>query len=157
MKHKSETLVKQYVEPRLIKRLRIYIIVMLIMLVVVVFEVITSLFSIQLAIIGIMSGLGIGVIYSRTYRLSWDEDTDNVIGRIDWIGAIILIFYLIFLFTRAYFLGQWIHGTPLLAFILSITAGTMLGSVISTRRSIKKVLVSLRLDKLPLPDFGNKI
>lgn len=97
MKKKNEPSINQYLDPRLIRRLRIYIIVMLIMLVVIAFEVLESTFSIPLAIGGILIGLGVGTIVSRMYRLSWDEETSNVIGRIDWIGAVILVFYLIFI------------------------------------------------------------
>ncbi|MGZ7158908.1 MAG: hypothetical protein ACXVHR_00350 [Methanobacterium sp.] len=123
------------------------------MLIVVAFEVITSSFSIQLAILGILLGLGIGIIIGRIYRLSWDEETSNVIGQVDKIGAIILVLYLIFIFTRAYFLGYWIHGAPLFALILSLTAGTMFGRVMSTRHGVKKILNALMLDKLSLPDL----
>ncbi len=151
MNDKNKSTINQLVEPRLIKRLRIYILIMLIMLVLVTYEVLIGKFSVQMAINGILIGLGIGLIVGRVYRLSWDEDTSNVIGQIDWIGAIILAIYLIFVFSRAYVLGHWIQGTSLLALILSLTAGTMLGRVISTRYGVKKVLNALKLDKLPLP------
>lgn len=110
------------------------------MLVVIAFEVLESTFSISLAIGRILIGLGVGTIVSRMYRLSWDEETSNVIGRIDWIGAVILVFYLIFVFTRAHLLGYWMQGAPLLIIIFSITAGTMLGRVLSTRHGIEKIL-----------------
>lgn len=145
MKKKNEPSINQYLDPRLIRRLRIYIIVMLIMLVVIAFEVLESTFSIPLAIGGILIGLGVGTIVSRMYRLSWDEETSNVIGRIDWIGAVILVFYLIFIFTRAYLLGYWMQGAPLLTIIFSITAGTMLGRVLSTRHGIDKILKALKI------------
>ena len=145
MKKKNEPPIKQYLDKRLITRIRIYVIVMLVMLIIIAFEVIQSTFTIPMAIGGILIGLGVGTIVSRMYHLSWDDETSNVIGRIDWIGAVILVFYLIFVFTRAHYLGYWIQGAPLLTIVLSITAGTMLGRVMSTEHGIHKILKSLKI------------
>jgi uncharacterized membrane protein len=145
MKKRDELQVTQYIDRRLIMRLRIYIVVMLVMSAVIVFEVLKGTFSIPLAVGGILIGLGVGTIVSRMYRLSWDEETNNVIGRIDWIGAVILVCYLIFIFTRTHFLGEWVQGAPLLTIILSITAGTMLGRVMSTEHGIGKILKALKI------------
>ncbi len=130
----------KYLDQRLIKRLRIYTIVMVVMLLVIIYEALTGTFSISWALGGILIGLGIGTLVSRMYRLSWDEDTSNVIGQIDWIGAIILICYLIFIFTRTHYLAYWVQGPPLMGLVFSLTAGTMLGRVMSTERGIKRIL-----------------
>jgi uncharacterized membrane protein YagU involved in acid resistance len=107
-------------------------VVAIIMLISVAYEVLLGTITIQLAILGIVGGLIIGAIVGRMFRLNWDEDTSTVIGYVDWIGAVILIIYLIFIFARAQYLG--------LALILSITAGTMLGRVLSTRHNLNKIL-----------------
>jgi hypothetical protein len=145
MPKKSKSRVAEYIDDRLIKRLRIYMAIMGIMLVVIIFEIIMGNFSIAWALGGILVGLGVGVLISRMYRLSWDEETNNVIGRIDWIGGAILILYLVFVFSRTYYLSYWVQGTPLLALVFSITAGTMLGRVLSTEHGIKKILTALNL------------
>jgi hypothetical protein len=145
MKKRDKPPVTQYLEQRLIKRLRIYTIISLLMLAVIVFEVLKGTFSIPLVMLGILIGLGIGTIVSRMYHLSWDEETNNVMGRIDWIGAIILGCYLIFIFTRTNFLGYWVQGAPLLAVVLSITAGTMIGRVMGTERGINKILKAWKI------------
>jgi hypothetical protein len=151
MVKKSKSAVAEYIDDRLIKRLRIYLSIMAIMIVVIISEILMGNFSIAWALGGILVGLGVGVLISRMYRLSWDEETNNVIGRIDWIGAIILIIYLIFVFSRTYYLSYWVQGTPLLALVFSITAGTMLGRVMSTEHGIKKILTALNLqDKIKI-------
>lgn len=129
-----------YIDKRLINRLRIYTIVMIVMLVLLIYEVLKGTFSLAWAIGGILIGLGIGTIVSRMYRISWDDESSNVIGHIDWIGGVILILYLIFIFTRTHYLSNWLQGAPLIALIFSITAGTMLGRVITTEHGIKKIL-----------------
>lgn len=135
---KSEVI--PYLDKRLIRRLRIYSVVMVIMLLVILFEVLQGTFSVAWAAGGILIGLGIGTLVSRMYRLSWDEDTSQVISRIDWIGGVILACYLTFVFTRTHYLSYWIHGAPLMGLIFSLTAGTMLGRVLSTEHGIKKIL-----------------
>jgi len=141
----NKKIINEYIDSKLIKRLRIYLVIMTIMLVLIAFEIIISPFTILMAIIGILIGFLLGGIISRIYRLSWDDETHNVIGQIDWIGGIILLFYLIFILTRAHYLGYWMQGAPLFAFILSLTAGTLLGRVMGTRRGIKRVLKSCKI------------
>lgn len=136
----SQKQLSKYLDQRLIKRLRIYTIVMVVMLLVIIYEVLTGTFSISWALGGMLIGLGIGTLVSRMYRLSWDEDTSNVIGQIDWIGAIILICYLVFVFTRTHYLSYWLQGPPLMGLVFSLTAGTMLGRVMTTERGIKRIL-----------------
>ncbi len=123
---------RQHIDSKMINRLRIYTVIAIVMLILVAYEVLQGTFSIQLAILGIFGGLIVGSIVGRMYRLDWDEDNSNVTGYIDGIGVFILIIYLIFIFARAHYLG--------LAIILSITAGTMMGRVMSTRHNINKIL-----------------
>jgi hypothetical protein len=140
MKKGDKSTVIPYLDKRLVRRIRIYSIVMVIMLLVIIFEVFRGAFTVAWAGGGILIGLGIGTLISRMYSLNWDEDTSQVISRIDWIGAVILVCYLIFIFTRTYYLSYWIQGAPLMGLIFSLTAGTMLGRVLSTEHGIKKIL-----------------
>lgn len=140
MKKRNKPSIIGYIDTHIIKRLRIYMIVLLVMLIIIVFEIFQGTFSIPLVIVGILTGMMLGIIVSRMYRLSWDEENNNVIDSMDWIGAVILVFYLIFIFTRASLLENWVQGAPLMAIILSLTAGTMLTRVLITRRGVAKIL-----------------
>jgi hypothetical protein len=119
--------------------------VVLVLSAVIVVEVLAGRFGLALALIGVVIGLVVGIIVSRRYRLSWDEETNNVIGRIDWIGAAILVCYLVFIFTKSYFLGFYVQGAQLFALLLGITAGSMLGRILGTRRGINKLLKTLEI------------
>ena len=145
MKKREEQPKSQYIEDRLIKRLRIYLIVTLVIFAAIVIEVLEGRFGLALALIGVCIGLLVGIIVSRSYRLSWDEETHNVIGRIDWIGAILLVCYLVFVFTKSYFVGFYVQGAALFAVVLGITAGTMLGRALGTRHGINKLLETLEI------------
>ena len=100
-------------------------------------------FGLALALIGVCIGLVVGIIVSRSRHLSWDEETSTVIGRIDWIGAIFLVCYLLFVLTKSYFAGFYVQGAALFAVILGITAGAMLGRILATRHGINKLLKTL--------------
>ena len=143
MKTKEEQPKRRHVEDRLIRRLRIYLIVSLVIFAAIVFEVLEGRFGLALALTGVFIGLAVGIIVSRTRHLSWDEETNTVIGRIDWIGAILLVCYLVFVFTKSYFAGLYVQGAALFAVILGIIAGTMLGRVLATRHGINKLLETL--------------
>jgi hypothetical protein len=136
---------RRYIEDRLIKRLRIYVIVMVVMFAVIVIEILAGRFDITFVLIGVFIGLVIGIIISRGYHLSWDVETNYVIGRIDWIGAILLVCYLVFVFTKSYFLGFYVQGDKLFALLLGITAGTMLGRILGTSHGINKLLQTLEI------------
>lgn len=145
MKERKERLKSQYVEDRLIRKLRIYLIVTLVLFAAIVIEVLEGRFGIASVLIGVLIGLVIGIIISREYHLSWDEETNSVIGHIDWIGAVLLVCYLIFVFTKSYFLGFYVQGAALFAIVLGITAATMLGRIVGTKRGINKLLKTLEI------------
>lgn len=111
----------------------------------IVVEVLAGRFGLAFALIGVCVGLVIGIIVSRSRHLSWDEETNSVIDRIDWIGAILLVFYLVFIFTKSYLLGFYVQGAALFALLLGMTAGSMLGRVLATRHGIKKLLEVLEI------------
>jgi hypothetical protein len=145
MKKREEQPKRQYIEDRLIRRLRIYLIVALVLSAAIVVEVVEGRFILSLALIGVCIGLLVGIIVSREYHLSWDEETNTVIGRIDWIGAIFLVCYLVFVFTKSYLAGFYVQGAALFAVVLGITTGAMLGRIFGTRRGINKLLKTLEI------------
>jgi Kef-type K+ transport system membrane component KefB len=130
---------------RLIRRLRIYLIIMLVVFAAIGVEVLAGRFGIPFVLIGVLIGLVIGITVSRSYRLSWGVETNKVISHIDWIGAALLVCYLVFIFTKSYFLGFYVQGAALFAIILGITAATMLGRILGTRHGMNKLLKTLEI------------
>jgi hypothetical protein len=134
---------RQHIDHRLIVRLRLYCITCLVMLGVIVVEIVRHKMGITLAAGGIAIGLVLGIVVSRMYRLSWDEQTTKVVAQIDWIGGGILGLYITFIFFRDWFFGHWLQGSTLVEFGLCISAGLMLGRVLGARHGISIVLQSL--------------
>ena len=134
---------RQHIDRRLIVRLRLYCITCLVMLGVIVVEVVRHKIGVTLAAGGIAIGLVLGIVVSRMYRLSWDEQTTKVVAQIDWIGGGILGLYITFIFFRDWFFGHWLKGSTLVEFGLCISAGLMLGRVLGARHGISIALQSL--------------
>jgi len=145
MKNKERPILREFMDTKLVNKLRLYTVIMVIMVFVVSSEVIRSKFSPELAVVGFLTGMVVGIIIARMYKLSWDESKNNVTGTVDIIGGIILVLYLMYILTRTYYLGQWVQGIPLFAFILSMTAGTMFGRILNTRHDVYKILKALKI------------
>ncbi len=134
---------RQHIDHRLIVRLRLYCITCLVMLGVIVVEIVRHKIGATLAAGGIAIGLVLGIVVSRMYRLSWDEQTTKVVAQIDWIGGGILGLYITFIFFRDWIFGHWLQGSTLVEFGLCISAGLMLGRVLGARRGISVTLQAL--------------
>ncbi len=75
-----------------------------------------------------------------------DEKTNSVLSRVDWVGGVILLLYIIFLVYRNRLAAPWVAQSYLGAFTLSISAGIMLGRIPGTLRGIWKLMAALSLE-----------
>lgn len=134
-----KNLSKQFLDKHLYSRLRVLIFISIALVIATLYEVTVAGFSILIALSCLIFGFLVGIIVSRMYHLSWDDDKDQVISNMDWIGAIIFISYLIFIFGRSIIVGYWVQGTEYFGIIISITAGVMIGRISGTKHSIIKI------------------
>lgn len=130
------------VSRRLLTQLRIFGLIFLVMLGVLVYDVIQGLVSVPAGLGGLALGVLLGVIVSRMYRLSYDEEEQQVAGRIDWVGGVILLLYIAFAVFRNQLFAPLVDAAQLAGFGLSVSAGTMLGRLVGTSRGIRRVLVA---------------
>jgi hypothetical protein len=100
---------------------------------------------------GFVGGAVGGVVAARAKRLSWDEEGQKVVSRIDRVGLAILVVVLIGHLGRNWLLGHWVHGALLTALGVSISAGGLLGRVLGTRRSVLAVLRTVGVKPLDDP------
>ena len=91
---------------------------------------------------GLLGGLVVGVVASRSKRIEWDDKGSRVTSRMDWIGAIILLGFILAQITRGWLLGHWAEGVALTTLGLCVSAGTLLGQVVGTRRRVRKVRIA---------------
>lgn len=131
---------KQYVERKLLRRLRIFFVVFMVLASVIIYEVSQDYLEGSACVGAIMLGMLIGAVFVRRKRIYWEEETATIIARMDKIGIAMLVIYILFAVSRHIFLHNWLHGRQLTAFSLSLTAGAMLGRLLSIRSQIRQIL-----------------
>jgi len=136
---KQENPLRKYLSKKVFNRLRVLTIISIVLFVAAFYEVVVNDFKILYALTSIILGICVGIIVSRMYHLSWDDETNQVVSNMDWIGAIIFILYIIFMIARSIVVGYWVHGTTYMGIIISITAGVMIGRITGTRHTLSKI------------------
>jgi hypothetical protein len=137
----SKKEVTKFVHGKLLFRFRRLVILFVIVIAIVIVEVLHNYLAGYLATGGFILGIGIGLLASkRMHNISWDAETSQAITRMDRLGIVILVAYLIFVISRRWIFSHWLHGYGLTAFCLSVGAGGMLGRLYTTRKKIRQVL-----------------
>lgn len=132
------------VDRRLRFRMRMYVGIFLVLVVVIGVRVLQGRVGLTPVMLGLGGGIAIGLLVGRMYRLSWDDETNTVIGRIDLLGAALLVLYLIFSLLRDRLIGSWTdRAETISAVALCVTAGGMLGRVIFMLRGVRRILGDL--------------
>lgn len=130
----------QHVDLRLKSRFFIYFAISIIMISYVIFHIINDEVSPLYPFIGFIIGILIGIIVTRVQHISWDENSQKVISRLDTYGLVILICYGIFEFFRKSVVSYFIHGPVVISASFAILAGIMIGRVLGIRGKIKSVI-----------------
>jgi hypothetical protein len=130
------------VDRRIVIQVAVLALVALVLLGFTVWQVARDTLGPGWAIGGLLAGGAVGIVASRTKRLQWDDRTGRVISRIDRMGAVLLVAFLVSIIIRSWVLGHWVEGAALSALGLSITAGTLAGQALATRRGVREILHS---------------
>ena len=132
--------IRHHVDKKLQTRLRLYFLISVVLVCIAIYEVVTGVVGIAIALLSLIAGVGLGILTARMYHLSWDHDAKKIISRLDLFGIIILALYILFAIFRTKIIGHFIHGPAVGGASLSIVAGIMVGRVIGTRGKIAKIL-----------------
>ena len=133
--------VARFVQRKLLFRLRRLAIIFLLITGVVIYEVSQNYIAGYIAVDGFMVGMIIGLLVAkRMHNISWDADTNKAVTKMDHLGIIILVLYLLFAISRRWIFSYWLQGYALSAFSLSVSAGGMLGRLWTTRQKIRQIL-----------------
>lgn len=117
-----------------------FAVIFLVVLAIGIYELIAGNLSPLLAFLSCSGGIVIGLGVGRVYSITWNEQAGKVIGKMDALGAVILIAYVVFAFFRKDILAHWLKGHQLTGFIIWLYAGLILGRFITLRRMVIKVL-----------------
>lgn len=148
--HEDDKSFKHQVGASLQKRLKIFLTIASIMVLVVLFDIyriLTIGTTVPLSwifgfiILALLIGWGIGMITTRIFHLSWDHDGQQVVGRIDKIGAMVLAEYIILEIIRAVSFEKFISNTTLATMLgFVIISSALIGRVIGLRGKILQIL-----------------
>ena len=141
MSNKNRSIPEHRIHPKLRRKLRIFLAIYAVMTVIVVYDMLRDHIDPLWAVGGFVAGLVLGVVLTRMDVLSWNSDAKVVVGRMDLIGALLLVAYLVFIVFRDDVLGTWIRDSNAVAVTgISMTAGTMAGRVFHTFNGIRGIL-----------------
>lgn len=111
----------------------------LVVLVLALLRVVDGSLGLGWAFGGLLGGLVVGIVASRSKRIEWDDSGSRVTSRMDWIGAMILLGFILAQITRRWLLGHWAEGVALTTLGLCVSAGTLLGQVLGIRRRVRNI------------------
>ena len=131
---------KKHIDRKLIFRIRIFYVIGIILTGLMLYDVLEGIIGFELSIGGFLLGLFLGFLATRMFIIHWHEERAKVVSRLDTIGIIVMLIYMTFSLSRAWFFGHWIHGSVLTAFTYSILAGIMIGRIVGMRLKIKNIL-----------------
>jgi hypothetical protein len=133
--------VTKFVHRKLLFRLRRLTLFFLVIMGIIIYELVTYDVPSYIPVIGFVIGMVIGLsINPRMHNISWDAEASKAVTKMDRLGIIILVLYLLFAIFRTWIFSYWLHGYILTVFSLSVAAGGMLGRVYSTRQKIRQIL-----------------
>ena len=135
----DNTSFKHQVHPSLQRRIRIFLILGLVMLVLIALNVIHGTLSIQSALASVIAGSLVGFVSSRIFNLSWDADGEQVVGRIDTVGWIVLAAYVLFEVARSFIVERWLPSEAA-AIGFAFIGPALITRVLSLRGRIIRVI-----------------
>ena len=96
--------------------------------------------SVVPVVLGLGGGLVLGILASRMSALSWDVANAKVVGRIDALGAVILVGYIFLVIFRGSVIAQLVDPRVVGAASVSTLSGLMLGQALGTIGGISRVV-----------------
>ena len=130
----------KHVHPRLRNRVRIYLGISVVIAAVILYRIFTYGGGIIYPLVALALGLGIGILLSRMFTVSWDDDAEKVVSRIDFYGTTLLIAYIILELSGEDLIRHWFSGAEVLTIILSLAGGAILGRGLGMSRRMFAVL-----------------
>jgi len=140
MPHKSLRNYAHNLDKRLRFRLRLYLLISLILIGILVFNVLKGTLRVDYGLLGLVAGVGIGIISSRMFHISWNKNAKRVVSQLDTLGIGILILYFLFEILRGTIVGFFTHDIQVATTGFAVLAGIMYGRLLGTRGRIIQIL-----------------
>jgi hypothetical protein len=132
--------IRKYAHWRLQLRLIFYVIIAASILGIGMYHIVRGDIPVVYPTMGLIAGMILGVIVSRMFHITWDHQAQMVISRLDAMGIVILILYILLELNREQVVRYFINNDYTISISFALLAGIMVGRVIGIRRKVKQVL-----------------
>lgn len=133
--------VAAFVHRKLLFRLRRLALFFLIVAGILIYDISIDYIAGYLAMGGFIIGFIIGYFVARRmHKITWNDEAEKVVGKMDRVGIVILIIYILFAVTRRWIFSHWLQGHALSAFVLSISCGAIISRLWFIRKKIRNTL-----------------
>lgn len=151
-RNRVKTFADTHIHPKLRRSLRLYLLISAILFVMVVVTAIRAHANVLIVLIGLMAGVGIGILFNRVYKISWDKQANRAVYKMDAYGIVLLVLYIVFDLTRHNLVELFTQGSAVGATSLALLSGAMYGRVLGTGRSIVRVVRQEKILKMSRED-----
>lgn len=134
-----------HLNKRLRFRLRLYFLISLVLIGILLYNILRGALRIDYGLFGLVTGVGIGIISSRMFRISWNKNAKKVVSQLDTFGIGILILYFLFEILRGTIVSFFTNGVQVSTVGFAVLAGIMFGRAMGTRGKIIEVLEEQRI------------
>jgi hypothetical protein len=132
---------KENIDKKLLRRIRLFVVILVVMTGVLVYEIFVSDINVLFILLGIIIGIAVGFVIGRILSIEWHTESRKVIARLDFVGIIVLVVYITLSLLRHWIFAHWFACPALTAITVSFIEGVMLGRILSLRFYINKILV----------------
>jgi uncharacterized membrane protein YqgA involved in biofilm formation len=132
--------VDQHVPKNLRNRVRTYLALAVIIVVVIGYRLFVDQEDLWYAVLAFVIGSAVGIVVSRMYKIWWDTDAEKVASRLDIYGIVLLVAYVAFELLGEHYIRQTFAGPMILTMILALSGGAVLGRGIGIGRTMFRVL-----------------
>ena len=138
------------IDAKLRWRLRLLGVIAVVLVAIVAVQVVRGDLAVGWTALAVAGGTAVGVAVNRMQPLAWDANTGTVIARMDAVGTVNLVAYLVFSLTKGRLIEAWSHAGPeaVASSALAVTAGTLCGRVVASVRGIRRLLFASGVDRL---------
>ena len=128
------------INARLRSRLVLFLVIAIGLVAFSIYEVVIGDVSWSVTLIAFLLGGVIGVIYGRLVRVHWDESESKIVTRMDTIGFIIIVAYVVLAYFRESLLAHFFAGAALTDVGLTLAGGLLIGRFFGMHISLMKTI-----------------
>lgn len=129
-----------HIEKKLLARLYIFLFISIALAIYIMKEIVVGDMSLLLGISGVCIGSFAGIIRGRFSGVVWSEEKEKVVAKLDTVGFLVLVLFIVIDLNREWIFGHWVHGVELSLFTVSILSGLLAGRFLGMKSNVMQVL-----------------